>query len=707
MRTPFRNRLFALILAAVLVGLTSFLAVLAFGLRQEHVRTYAQAHSLVENISRLMSEHALATVRTVDLVLRDARDRLEVPITAADAARRREVGRMLAARIANLPGVAALRVFDSDGTLAFDAGVKGPVSIADRAHFIGLRGAAGDQLYISEPMQTGGDGRWALVLARRLVDGQGAFAGTINATVDLGAFEGFYRSIDLGPHGALVLRDGAMRLLARNPPSAEMQGKRIEGHHGQEYVEAGADHAEYIARGQVDGEARVYGMRRVGDLPLYVFAGIAERDILAGWLTRLWASATAALMATLVVLGLMVVVRRGLRAQEAARAALAESEERQRTLADYTYDWEYWEGPERQLLYVTPSCERITGYTPREFMDTPGLVDDIILPSDRPLMERHLEDVATRNEGAIDFRIITKGGDMRWVAHACRAVYWRDGTYMGRRSSNRDITERKQLERELRAMSAELERRVEAELVKSREKDHILIQQSRLAAMGEMVHNIAHQWRQPLNGLSIIVANIKDDFDYGELTAERMNEAVDRVHHLLDTMSTTIDDFRNFFRPDREPARFDLAEAVEQALLVMDASLKNNAVTVYKALTPGLTCFGHANQFAQAVLNIIANAKEAIHARCPGGGGRISLRLERDGDDAMLTVHDNGGGVPAEVLPRIFDPYFTTKEAGSGIGLYMTRTIVEHNLGGTIHADNVGEGALVTIRVPLHGEENP
>ncbi|MGE5503286.1 MAG: ATP-binding protein [Actinomycetota bacterium] len=701
--------MFALVLATGLVGLASFLGLLAFGLHDGRLRSFAQAEIQADNISRLMAEHAEATIRNVDLVLRDAREHIDpAELAAPSDERRHAVGHLLAVRQSHSPGITAIRVFNREGRLAFGPEEAIPVvSIADRPHFVALRRTSVDELVVSEPLMSRVDHRWAVVLARRLTDRQGNFAGTINAVLDLTSFNDFYRSIDLGAHGALVLRNHDMTLLARSPPSPAQLGRRIASHHGLAHIEQGLDHAVYTARGQVDGEARIYSMRRVGALPLYVFAGVAERDLLAEWWPRLWVSVAAAGTASGVVAGLFVVVRRGLGAHQAAQVALAESEERLRTLADYTYDWEYWQGPDHELLYVTPSCQRVTGYSQAEFLEDPNLVYDIIFPSDRPLMDRHLEDSATEDQSAIDFRIITKSGDMRWIAHACRAVYWRDGRFMGRRASNRDITERKQLEKELRALTAELESRVEAELAKSREKDHILIQQSRLAAMGEMVHNIAHQWRQPLNGLSIIVANIKDDFDYGELTAERLDQAVERVHHLLETMSTTIDDFRNFFRPDRESATFDVAEAVEHSLLVMDASLKNNAIAVYKALTPGLAAFGHANQFAQAVLNIVANAKEAIQAHPPAGGGRISLRLEQDGGDGVLTVHDNGGGVPADVLPRIFDPYFTTKEAGSGIGLYMTRTIIEHNLGGTITAENVGEGALVTIRVPLHGEDSP
>ncbi len=241
---------------------------------------------------------------------------------------------------------------------------------------------------------------------------------------------------------------------------------------------------------------------------------------------------------------------------------------------------------------------------------------------------------------------------------------------------------------------------LQREVRKNLEQERLLIQQSRLAAMGEMVHNIAHQWRQPLNALSIVISNIKDDYDFKELTPEALEKAVHHSRRLLQQMSSTIDDFRDFFRPDREPGEFDVAHAIDDALFIMEASLKNNNISLEKQYAPGLVVYGYANQFAQAVLNIIANAKEALQGQ-NRPDRMIRIRLEQAGGHAILTIQDNGGGVPVAVLPRIFEPYFTTKELGSGIGLYMTKTIIERNLHGTVSAANHEHGLLITIVLPL------
>ncbi|RZT90202.1 phospho-acceptor domain-containing protein [Azospira oryzae] len=252
----------------------------------------------------------------------------------------------------------------------------------------------------------------------------------------------------------------------------------------------------------------------------------------------------------------------------------------------------------------------------------------------------------------------------------------------------------------LRQLNEHLEQRVQEELAKNREKDHMLIQQSRLAAMGEMVHNIAHQWRQPLNALSLLVRNIKDDYDFQALTPEVMDRSVADAQRLLGRMSTTIDDFRDFFRPEKKMTQFDVSHAVEEAVFIMQGTLKSHGIELVEKLDPGVEAEGFPSQFAQAVLNILANAKEEILAR-KVAAGRIEIELQRQGETILLRVSDNAGGIAPEILPKIFDPYFTTKDKGSGIGLYMAKTIIEHNMNGSISAANLGDGACFTLTVPV------
>jgi len=272
-------------------------------------------------------------------------------------------------------------------------------------------------------------------------------------------------------------------------------------------------------------------------------------------------------------------------------------------------------------------------------------------------------------------------------------------------SLENEIVGHQRAEVALHALNQTLEQRIEEEITRSRQKDHLLIQQSRLAAMGEMVHNIAHQWRQPLNTLALVLSNLKDDYHFGTLTGASLDEDVARARRLLEKMSTTVDEFREFFRPDREKVPFDIGESVRQALSIVEATLHNHGIELKVELPDGLLAEGFPAQFAQAVLNLLVNAKEAILVH-NGGESWIGIRLTSQDDKAILSVEDSGGGMPPDVLARVFEPYFTTKEQGSGIGLYMAKMIVERNMGGQITAENSEQGARFSITLPLIWEHN-
>jgi signal transduction histidine kinase len=216
--------------------------------------------------------------------------------------------------------------------------------------------------------------------------------------------------------------------------------------------------------------------------------------------------------------------------------------------------------------------------------------------------------------------------------------------------------------------------------------------------MGEMIGNIAHQWRQPINALGLLLANIKDAYEFGELNREEMSRQMETGNRLIQKMSATIDDFRDFFRPNKEKAPFRLAKVVAEVKSILGASLAHHGIFLDEQVSVDVNALGYANECAQVLLNLVNNAKEALVERKVAGGViRVSVGME-DGM-AVVRVADNGGGIPEDVLPKIFDPYFTTKPQGTGIGLYMSKIIVENNMGGRIEARNVEGGAEFAIFV--------
>jgi signal transduction histidine kinase len=251
--------------------------------------------------------------------------------------------------------------------------------------------------------------------------------------------------------------------------------------------------------------------------------------------------------------------------------------------------------------------------------------------------------------------------------------------------------------------SAQLKRRVDEEVNARRNHEGLLIQQSKMATMGEMIGAIAHQWRQPLNALAITIQDLRDAYRHGELTGSYMDESVQRSMGQIGFMSRTIDDFRNFFRPEAQRRPFALQENIQEAVGLLSAQFRSHDITLSMTMpdTP-LICQGFGNQLKQALLNILINAKDAIEERGVASG-QVQIVLRRQDMRAQISICDNGGGIDPGFWDRIFEPYATTKsgEKGTGIGLYMARMIIEESFGGTLKGHNRGEGACFEIELGI------
>ena len=224
------------------------------------------------------------------------------------------------------------------------------------------------------------------------------------------------------------------------------------------------------------------------------------------------------------------------------------------------------------------------------------------------------------------------------------------------------------------------------------EQKELLVHQSKLASMGEMIGNIAHQWRQPLTHLSYTFMNIQGAHKHDELTPEYLDTKIDEANTQLAFMSETIDDFKDFYAPKKEKEDFSLAEASEETLGMMKNSFKSNGIEVKLHLKESSTLHTHKNEYKQVLLNLLSNAKDALrHNATPNP--QITLTIDAN----SVTVEDNAGGIPDEILPRIYEPYFSTKEGSSGIGLYMSKMIVEKNIGGKLTAENTRRGTKFRI----------
>lgn len=262
---------------------------------------------------------------------------------------------------------------------------------------------------------------------------------------------------------------------------------------------------------------------------------------------------------------------------------------------------------------------------------------------------------------------------------------------------NQTLEERvKEQTKALSQLNKHLEHRVQEEVEKNEQKQKILFSQSRFASLGQMIANIAHQWRQPLTELNLSL--------FGLQNASEEKEKETYYHDAkktIQSMSQTIEDFQNFFNPNKPIEPFDPVESFQDALTLIKKDLKKAKIILRTSLGKGIEITGISNELTQVLINLLQNAKESL-AECFDKEKEIFVSILDENTDIILSVQDNGEGIEEDKLEKIFDPYFSTKHAsqGTGLGLFMSRMIVQQSLGGSIRASNNEIGALLTITIP-------
>jgi PAS domain S-box-containing protein len=351
------------------------------------------------------------------------------------------------------------------------------------------------------------------------------------------------------------------------------------------------------------------------------------------------------------------------------------------------------------ILYVNNYWETLTGYR----------LDESLGKNIRSfLMEEEIHGLKSQIDAKIfsdEFYIITKNLNTKIVLCTMLPLFDANGKMSGYTGTIQDITERKQQELLIHAskqyvetLNQNLEKRIQLEVAKNRQKDHILIQQSRLAAMGEMIASIGHQWRQPLNSLSLLIQDVREALDFGEIDDQYIDRFIKESMIQIKHMSRTINDFRKFYRTNKERCTFSISDSIEDALSIFSSSLKNHAIHVDFEYRGQQMAYGYPNEFSQVVLNILTNARDAFVAnQIPNRKLDITIHERGEYLDAIFT--DNAGGIEQALLGKIFDPYFTTRPNGTGLGLYMTKMILE-NMNGSVVVENTGDGARFTLSVP-------
>jgi len=254
----------------------------------------------------------------------------------------------------------------------------------------------------------------------------------------------------------------------------------------------------------------------------------------------------------------------------------------------------------------------------------------------------------------------------------------------------------------LEDMNKNLEKKVQVAIDEAQKKDRAMLHQSRLARMGTMLSMIAHQWRQPLSEVAGILMELETASKFKKADDKLIQESVKESNRLIQFMSYTIDDFRNFFKPDKKKVYFYIEDSCLEAISLIAASIKSYNISLTTNIKCNYEIYGYKGEFAQVLLNLMSNAKDILVQR-EIEKPKIELEVDYIDGYAIVRVTDNANGVEEEFLEQIFEPYFTTKSSakGTGLGLYMSKMIIEKNMGGELSVENTKDGACFKVKIKV------
>lgn len=374
----------------------------------------------------------------------------------------------------------------------------------------------------------------------------------------------------------------------------------------------------------------------------------------------------------------------GSRVLSRSAAVLEQSEERYRTVADYTDDWEYWIARDRSFRYVSPSCSHLCGYGHGEFYADPNLLERIVHRDDLPAYLDHVHSSFDGNPTPIDFRIVRRDGEVRWISHICRVVYTKDGAENGIRASNRDITERVLAKEKLQEQALLLENEVRERTEREVELE------AKNAELERFTYTVSHDLKSPLITIKGFAGAILKDVEGGNL--ERLDGDVRRIMGAADKMGALLNDLLELSRIGRivnAPSLIDMNLLAQDVLGQLSGPIEQRGVEV--ALQPGLPkVWGDQPRIGEVLQNLVENAVKYMGDQPQP---RIEIGMHEEGGDVVITVRDNGMGVAAQYHETIFGLFnqLDAHSEGTGIGLALARRIVEFH-GGKLWVESQGRG---------------
>ena len=658
-----------------------------------HRQALAATDRELSNVAHALAEQTAWTWQAVDFLLRDTarwyrNDSRDIPPERIDE--------VLANRTVGVRQVRLVTIVDAQGLQLHRSRGSSPpnLNVSDRSYFIAQRDRTVTGAFMSEPIVTRSENRAGVVLARRLEDDKGSFAGVVTAIVDLEDLERFYQAVNLGAGSAIHLLREDGTLLVRNPSVPNTVGQRFP-----ELADSLHPNATQLIN-PVDGKRNFIGAAHVTDTPLQLAVTREEAVALQPWRDEAIRLGLRALIVT--VLGVLTITAllRQLRRVETGERALRESEERYALAMEGANEghWDWDMASDR--LFLSSKMKLLEGRDTHSVITTRAewMAQTVIHPADAPRFEAaladHFEGRTPRYE--CEYRIRQSNGEWCWVLARGRCL--RDGSGKPYRfvGSAIDVSAHKQAQTDKEQLEAQLR------------------QSQKMEAIGTLAGGIAHDFNNILGAI----------LGYGELAQQHSTEGsalrryTDNVMHAAGRAKALVDRILGFSRSglgERVPV--NVQAVIEETIELLTASLPN-AIRLQIRLEAGnAAVIGDATHLHQVAMNLCTNAVQAM-----AHGGTLSVALERiesserrshqrgsalpPGPYVRLAVSDTGTGIPPEVLERIFDPFFTTKSVGegTGLGLSLVHGIVA-DLGGAIDVmTRAGAGTRFEIWLPIRGE---
>ena len=679
---------------AVLLTNLVVVAIVGYSIQQSRIAHEDQAKIAAENLSRLLAQNISNIVLRIDLGLLASVDEIE-RYRAHGTTAGNSIGDFLARQhrrmVVNLPELDALRFADAKGIIRSGVGVKAGslISIADRDYFVRLRDDANAGVVISKPILGRVSGQWAIAIGRRCNKADGSFDGVAYAVILLSQFRKMFSELSLGPSGAISLRDADLNLIVRFSAAQSADGEvgnRLVSAELLKSLQSYQDHNTYIAATGMDGVTRAVSYRRAVSYPAYVLVGLATDDYLSDWRKQ---SEKLAIMAALFCMTTLVFGRlfwESWRRNELDMAALAASEadlrEAQRiaNLGHFAYDL-------RTDQWINSnSLNDLFGISGNEAFSTDSWLARVA-PDSRQEIQTYLKTVIERRL-AFDreFRIIrVDDGQERWLTAKGRLQFDGDGNPATLVGTMQDITERKLADADRQALHGEME------------------QLMRFHVASQTIAAMAHELNQPLNALASYSEAALCIVNTGNSKPELLRRALERSAEQVQRAGRVVHElfaFMNQSEVKSEPV--DIAETVTLAL----SRIKGNdggALQTQVELEPDLPrVTANRLQVGKVLDNLFQNGIEAMRgADIKPFHLDVKVATSADGKMAEVIICDRGPGIDGESLNRIFEQFYTTKPDGLGMGLAISRAIIEAHGGQLWVESKPGSGACFHLTLPF------